>query len=163
MAIERLTQIVALPDSNAGVRSLPSIAKLRLVGAAQTIAYLKRFPDWGPSIPSLLNYIHEGTEWAAHRPCLKNDGSHHWIPHWVVCFDCTCQSGCCKGNSTSICMARHWQWHCNVCTPQAESTPRNPEAGSAYRLSPQSPVSKEARNKLWGITTHIQAKGSKFP
>ena len=59
----------------------------------------------------------------------------------------------------------HSQIHsqCNVCTPQAESTPRNPEAGSAYRLSPQSPVSKEARNKLWGITTHIQAKGSKFP
>ena len=52
---------------------------------------------------------------------------------------------------------------CNVCTPQADSTPRNPEAGSAYRLSPQSPESKEARNKLWGITTHIQAKGSKFP
>ena len=52
---------------------------------------------------------------------------------------------------------------CNVCTPQAESTPRNPEAGSAYRLSPQSLVSKEAQNKLWGITTHIQAKGSKFP
>ena len=52
---------------------------------------------------------------------------------------------------------------CNVCTPQAESTPRNLEAGSAYRLSPQSPVSKEAQNKLWGITTHIQAKGSKFP
>ena len=53
--------------------------------------------------------------------------------------------------------------HCNICTPQAESTLRNPEAGSAYRLSPQSPVSKEARIKLWGITTHIQAKGSKFP
>ena len=52
---------------------------------------------------------------------------------------------------------------CNVCTPQAESTLRKPEAGSAYRLSPQSPESKEARNKLWGITTHIQAKGSKFP
>ena len=52
---------------------------------------------------------------------------------------------------------------CNICTPQAESTPRNPEAGSAYRLSPQSPVSKEAQIKLWGITTHIQAKGSKFP
>ena len=53
--------------------------------------------------------------------------------------------------------------YCNVCTPQAESTPRNPEAGSAYRLSPQSLVSKEARIKLWGITTHIQAKGSMFP
>ena len=52
---------------------------------------------------------------------------------------------------------------CNVCTPQAESTPRNLEVGSAYRLSPQSLVSKEARIKLWGITTHIQAKGSKFP
>ena len=52
---------------------------------------------------------------------------------------------------------------CNVCTPQAELTLRNPEVGSAYRLSPQSPESKEAQNKLWGITTHIQAKGSKFP
>ena len=52
---------------------------------------------------------------------------------------------------------------CNVCAPQAESTPRNLEAGSAYRLSPQSPVSKEARIRLWGLTTHIQAKGSKFP
>ena len=111
MAIERLTQIVALPDSNAGVRSLPSIAKLRLVGAAQTIAYLKRFPDWGPSIPSLLNYIHEGTEWVAHRPCLKNDGSHHWIPHQVACFDCTCRSGCCEGDGTSLRAAQHRQWH----------------------------------------------------
>ena len=41
---------------------------------------------------------------------------------------------------------------CNVCTPQVELTPRNLEAGSAYRLSPQSPVSKEAR-----------IKGSKLP
>ena len=52
---------------------------------------------------------------------------------------------------------------CNICTPQTESTPRNLEVGSAYRLSPQSPVSKEAWIKLWGITTHIQAKGSMFP
>ena len=52
---------------------------------------------------------------------------------------------------------------CNVRTPQVELTPRNLEVGSAYRLSPQSLVSKEARNKLWGITTHIQAMGSKFP
>ena len=52
---------------------------------------------------------------------------------------------------------------CNVCTPQAELTLRNPEAGSAYRLSPQSPMSKEVRIRLWGITTHIQAEGNKFP
>ena len=52
---------------------------------------------------------------------------------------------------------------CNVCTPQTEMTLRNPEAGSAYRLSPQSPVSKDTQVKLWGITTHIQAKGSMFP
>ena len=110
-AIERLTQIVALLGSSASIRSLPSIAKLRLVGAAQTITYLKRFPDWGPSIPSLLNYIHEGTEWVAHRPCLKNDGSHRWIPHQVVCFDCTCQSGCCKGDGMSLHVAWHRQWH----------------------------------------------------
>ena len=70
-----------------------------------------RFPDWGPSIPSLLNYIHEGTEWAGHRPHLKNDGSHHWIPHWVVCFDCMCRSGCCEGDNTSLCTAWHRQWH----------------------------------------------------
>ena len=56
------------------------------------------------------------------------------------------------------------QWaYCNVCTPQTEMTLRNPEAGSAYWLSPQSLASKEARIKLWGITTHIQAKGNKFP
>ena len=23
------------------------------------------------------------------------------FPNWVVCFDCTCQSGCCKGNGTA--------------------------------------------------------------
>ena len=33
----------------------------------------------------------------------------------------------------------------------------------AYRLSPQSLVSKDAQVKLWGVTTHIQAKGNKFP
>ena len=53
--------------------------------------------------------------------------------------------------------------HCNIYTPQTKSTLRNPEAGSAYRLSPQSLVSKDTQVKLWGITTHIQAKGSMFP
>ena len=48
-------------------------------------------------------------------------------------------------------------------TPQTELTPRNLEAGSSYRLSPQSPVSQDTQVKLWGIRTHIQAKGSTFP
>ena len=44
---------------------------------------------------------------------------------------------------------------CNVCTPQSELTLRNPEVGSAYRLSPQSLVSKEAQIKLWGMLQTI--------
>ena len=68
------------------------------------------------------------------------------------------------GGFVALCLIIQWAHiDCNVCTPLVESTLRNREAGSAYRLSPQSPVSKEARIKLWGITTHIQAKGSKFP
>ena len=109
MVIKRLTQIVVLPDSSAGVCSLLSriVYQVMISKSSTDYRYLKRFPDWGPSVPSLLNYIHEGTEWEAHRPRLKNDGSHRWIPHRVVCFDCMCQSGCCEGNST----AQHWQWH----------------------------------------------------
>ena len=33
------------------------------------------------------------------------------FPIWVVCFDCTCQSGCCEGDGMSIRAAQYWQWH----------------------------------------------------
>ena len=69
---------------------------------------------------------------------------------------------CTKGISTNYNM-KPGEHQCNICTPQTKMTLRNLEAGSAYRLSPQSLVSKEAQVKLWGITTHIQAKGNKFP
>ena len=45
---------------------------------------------------------------------------------------------------------------CNECTSQNGMTPRIPEAGSATRLAPQSPVSKSLRKCFLGITNHIQ-------
>ena len=42
-------------------------------------------------------------------------------------------------------------------------TSHMPTVEASLTLSPQSLVSKEAQIKLWGITTHIQAKGSMFP
>ena len=87
-----------------------------------------------------------------------HEGVAKWILSWVTgTYIGASQLGMCGA------MPIYDVHICNICTPQAELTPRNPEAGSAYRLSPQSPESKEARIKLWGITTHIQAKGSKFP
>ena len=53
-------------------------------------------------------------------------------------------------------LGKHQHPHCNGCTLQNGSTL---EADSAYRLFPQSPVSRELRLCLWVITTHIQTEG----
>ena len=93
-------------------------------------------------------------EWVTHGPCQMMTES--------SC--CGSRGGTKKWASRKFSGDWVLAWiYCNVCTPQAELTLRNPEAGSAYRLSPQSPVSKEAWIRLWGITTHIQAEGNKFP
>ena len=61
------------------------------------------------------------------------------FPHPHTNFQVVC--------SSSLFLVHFWtsDTFCNVCTPQAELTLRNPEAGSAYRLSPQSPVSRVFR------------------
>ena len=78
-----------------------------------------------------------------HATLIKNVSPHSSLPDDITPYERY------TGNKPSVSMIRslgckatihtHHDLHCNVCTPQAESTLRNPEVGSAYRLSPQSP------------------------